>query len=401
MKPRLMFVVLCLTLAALACNMPVAPKGTATGTPSALDMLTQAAMTAESGQTPQPSSTGLAAGEATAAPSGTAAPTPTQAATTQPPTATTQPCDAAGFIQDVTVPDGTKMTPGQTFTKTWRLRNNGTCTWNTSYALVFSGGDALGAPAVVNLPGSVGPNTVVDLNVPMKAPNAPGKYMSNWKLRNSTGVVFGVVGDQPFFVQIEVVAATPTRTNTPTATNTPTPTGTQASGVLYDFTANMCQAEWRSQTGVLVCPGTTGDIKGFVQRLQSPTLETGAVETSPVLLTVPETSAPFAITGKYPALTIQSGSHFLAILGCLNGASGCAVKYQVNYSEDGANWTNLGEWTHSYASSVQGIDKDLTPLAGKTVQIALVVLGNTQAGTVTPIPGQQQAVWVYPRIVKP
>lgn len=397
MKPRLLFAVLCLMLAALACNMPVAPKGTATPSPSALDMLTQAAMTAESGQTPQATGTGLNGLELTPRASNTPLSTLTPGAPAIPPTETPQPCDAAGFIQDVTIPDGTKMTPGQTFTKTWRLRNNGACTWNTSYAIVFVGGDALGAPAAVNLPGNVAPFATVDVSVTMRAPMTPGKYISNWKLRNSTGVVFGILGDHPFYVQIEVIAVTPTYTPVPTATLAPT----QAPGLVYDFTANMCQAEWRSQSSLLSCPGTTGDGRGYVQRLQNPTLETGSVETNPVLLTVPETTAPFVITGKYPPMTIPSGAHFQAVIGCLSGASRCAVKYQVNYSTNGATWTNLGEWTHSYSNSVQGIDIDLTPLANQNVILALVVLGDTHSGAATPVPGEQQAVWVYPRVVKP
>ena len=44
-----------------------------------------------------------------------------------PPTAT---CDLAQFVRDVTVPDGTTFLPGATFTKTWRLKNAGTCTWS-------------------------------------------------------------------------------------------------------------------------------------------------------------------------------------------------------------------------------------------------------------------------------
>src|SRR5512135_3467629 len=49
-------------------------------------------------------------------------------------------CDRAQFIADVTVPDGTRFSPGAAFTKTWRLKNVGTCTWSTSYTLVFSSG---------------------------------------------------------------------------------------------------------------------------------------------------------------------------------------------------------------------------------------------------------------------
>jgi len=46
-------------------------------------------------------------------------------------------CDAASFVRDVTVPDGTKMEPGDDFTKTWRLLNAGTCSWTTAYRLVL------------------------------------------------------------------------------------------------------------------------------------------------------------------------------------------------------------------------------------------------------------------------
>ena len=63
-------------------------------------------------------------------------------------------CDLAGAGNpiDITIPDDTKMQPGQTFTKVWRLQNIGTCTWTNAYtAGQFSGpGDDSaddGAPA--------------------------------------------------------------------------------------------------------------------------------------------------------------------------------------------------------------------------------------------------------------
>ena len=41
---------------------------------------------------------------------------------TQAPTNTPRPYDAAAFIADVTVPDGSKVSPGETFLKTWRIK---------------------------------------------------------------------------------------------------------------------------------------------------------------------------------------------------------------------------------------------------------------------------------------
>src|SRR5688572_2630266 len=61
-------------------------------------------------------------------------------------------CDAAAFVSDVTYPDGTNVPLGGTFTKIWRLKNSGTCTWNTSYALVFVSGELFGASTAVSIP---------------------------------------------------------------------------------------------------------------------------------------------------------------------------------------------------------------------------------------------------------
>lgn len=395
MKPRMLFVVLILIFAALACNMP-ADNAVATGTRTptgSLDVLTQAAQTAQAGQTP------LASATTPPAPTQTlpGQPTATITNTRAPATNTPQPCDQAGFIQDVSIPDGAKLTPGQVFTKTWRLRNTGTCTWNNSYAMVFASGDAMGAPAVVNLPGNVPSYATVDLSIQMKAPTAPGKYQSNWKLRNSTGAVFGILGDQPFFVQIEVVPATITATVTVTnapPTTTFTPTATVPSGLISDFTASMCKAEWRSQAGVLGCPGATGDAKGYVVRLQSPQLETGTTENNPVLLTVPDTASNGAITGKFPPIAIQKGMRFQSTVGCLYGANKCSVVYQVNYIINNGQPVNLGQWTQTYDGSIQGIDLDLSSLDGQSVQLVLAVV-------VKDTSEQAQAVWVYPRVVKP
>ena len=69
-------------------------------------------------------------------------------------------CDSAQFVADVTVPDGTLFVPGAAFTKTWRLKNIGSCTWSTAYAIVFYSGTKMGAPSVVNLPTSVAPGAM-------------------------------------------------------------------------------------------------------------------------------------------------------------------------------------------------------------------------------------------------
>lgn len=386
-----------------SCNLPVAPTPTPVDSAS---VLTAAANTVEALRTetailvtPTPTTEGQST--PTQTPQG---PTATNTQTSIPPTATVKPCDAAGFISDVTIPDGTRMTPGQTFTKTWRLRNIGSCTWNKNYALIFASGDAMGAPAVINLLGDVPPDSTVDVSIDMRAPNTPGKVTGNWRLRNAAGVIFGVEGNTPFYVVIEVVGTTVTPTVTPTTTGTitpsVTPTGTPTltqtvavGGLIYDFAANTCQADWRTAAGTLACPGIPGDINGAVAVVPSPTLETGDVATQIVLLTQPQGIENGVITGTYPALAIQSGYRFRATLGCLGGQTQCSVKYQLNYIEAGGSPQNLGQWNQTYDGSIQGVEVDLSPLAGKTVQLVLVVLADGS-------PAQDAALWIFPRVTK-
>jgi hypothetical protein len=106
--------------------------------------------------------------------------------------------------------DDTAFLPGQTFTKTWRLRNVGTCTWTTAYSLVFVDGDALNATSPVLLPVSIPPQTDVDLSVTMTAPGVPGTYTSNWMLRSPSGTNFGLGADstRPFWTRIVVQEGT-------------------------------------------------------------------------------------------------------------------------------------------------------------------------------------------------
>jgi hypothetical protein len=151
-------------------------------------------------------------------------------ATLPPPITATSNCNLMQFVADITIPDGTIMTPNLTFTKTWRLKNNGTCTWTTSYAIVFSGGNAMNGPATQNLAGSVNPGQTIDVSVNLTAPSSTGDYKGEWKLRDASGVLFGY-----FYVQIKVQ-------NAPTATNTLPPAVAQVvlnaiggeSGTVYE-----------------------------------------------------------------------------------------------------------------------------------------------------------------------
>lgn len=107
------------------------------------------------------------------------------------PTATPT-CDLAQFVKDVTVPDGTNFDPGDTFTKTWRLRNIGTCSWS-GYALVFDSGDAMSGASPISI-GTVASGQEVDVSVNLTAPSSNGSYRGYWRVRNGSGVLIPVQG---------------------------------------------------------------------------------------------------------------------------------------------------------------------------------------------------------------
>jgi hypothetical protein len=188
-----------LILFVFACNLPNTAPRKAEGL-----IFTQAAETvaaaiptqSPANATPQPTGNIIAA-------TSTQQPTSTQQATA---TNTSVPCNLASFVEDVTTPDDTVITVNNGFTKTWRLKNVGSCAWTSGYQLVFESGDQMGGPASQQLTnGSVAPGQKLEVSVNLTAPAAPGTYKGNWKLREPGGTIFGL-STGPFWVQIKAAA---------------------------------------------------------------------------------------------------------------------------------------------------------------------------------------------------
>lgn len=114
--------------------------------------------------------------------------------------------DAATFVADVTIPDNTHYLPESLFTKTWRVKNIGTCTWDKSYAIAFKNGDRIGAAYdAYALTGTIAPGASVDISIKMQTPQTAGTYQGNWELRNAKGTRFGVgQNNTPLWVKIIV-----------------------------------------------------------------------------------------------------------------------------------------------------------------------------------------------------
>jgi Ig-like domain from next to BRCA1 gene len=126
------------------------------------------------------------------------------------PTSTPLPCNRAHFVADVTIPDGWETTPNDHFLKTWRLQNNGSCTWTSGYSLVFDHGDQMGAPDSQQLtPGTVAPGGTIDVSVNLLSPATDGTYQGFFKLRASDSTTFGVGEHADTDIWVKIVVQTP------------------------------------------------------------------------------------------------------------------------------------------------------------------------------------------------
>ncbi|MBI9043602.1 MAG: protein kinase [Anaerolineaceae bacterium] len=91
-------------------------------------------------------------------------------------------CNQVTFINDVTIPDDTIMRPGESFIKTWRVKNTGTCTWTDDYHIFFSEGDRMQGPEAVQLGAEVFPGDQIDISVPLISPSSAGTYQGMWQI---------------------------------------------------------------------------------------------------------------------------------------------------------------------------------------------------------------------------
>jgi hypothetical protein len=180
--------------------------------------------------------------------------TPTQTKTNTP---NPVPCNQATLVADVTIPDNTIMYAGQSFIKTWRMKNTGTCDWTTAYSLTFSAGNSLGAPSSVPFTKTTKPGETVDLDLSMVSPSTTGEFTSNWMISGPNSSVFGV-GTAPgtsLNVKIKVTSIPPNRD----------------ANTVYDFVANYCSGLWRTNAAFITCPTNGYDYKnGTVARTFAP-----------------------------------------------------------------------------------------------------------------------------------
>ncbi len=214
MIKKLFTVTTLLALALSACN-GAAPAENVTPTASEAPVATSPAAPTD---TPPVTET-LATPSTEVAITETSATLPTATPTVGTPIPTNPPdcTNSALFVTDVTIPDNTNVAGATTFTKTWRVSNNGTCVWGPDYTLSHYSDETLGAPASVPL-GVTYPGEILDISVDLVAPNATGTHRGNFVIKNPAGLIMKIADDSRLWVIINVTvttAATVAATQTP------------------------------------------------------------------------------------------------------------------------------------------------------------------------------------------
>jgi len=285
-------------------------------------------------------------------------------------------CYQAQFVADVTVPDGTQYTSGTAFTKTWRLKNIGTCAWTKSDSMIYDSGAQMGGPTSVPMLTATAVGATLDISVNLTAPNAAGHYIGYWKFKSSTGTVFGIgiTANKSWWVDINVPS-------------------NNAGSVTLDFAATADKATWTSEAGGLTFPGTEGDAKGFAIKKDKPKYESGAESPQPALLFVPQNIINGFIQAEYPAYKVDASDKFQTTVGCEAGATTCYVAYRLDYKVDNVVKTY---WTfrERFEGLTYNASINLAPLAGKNVSFILFI---SAYGS----PVGDRALWGNPVIVRP
>lgn len=228
----------------------------------------------------------------------------------------------------------------------------------------------------VLIPQTVVPGQTVDVGVNLTAPSLAGSYRGYWELKNASGSLFGLGSnaDKPFYVDIQV-------------------SGSSSGGsTAYNFVSNVCSAQWYSGAGILPCPGTDGDSRGFVLSVTNPQLENGTTDSRPGLLTFPQNAYNGYIQGFFPAYTVQAGDHFQSTINCEYGATECFVIFRLDYQVGGGQVQTLWAFAERYDGLYYPVDIDLSALAGQNVRFILTVLANGYATG-------DRATWIAPQIV--
>ena len=303
-------------------------------------------------------------------------------------------------MEDINIPDDTIVYAGDKLTKTWRIKNVGTCTWTPDYKLVLTNGSLVGPSSFSVFENEVPPNETVDISIPFIVPNTLGESQVFFHLDDGLGNQFGVDKDRKSPLWIQVIVEQPPLSFTP-AESTPLATPpisnpsllTDDSDLKFDFYDQYCAAEWRLDETIIPCPGIPGDANGSVYGLGQAISESGNIAPSAIIVNFPETDAETKISATYPELTVEDGDHLLVDIGCVDGAVNCSVLFNIYYVNENGEQFGILAIGEFYDRQISSHNLDLSSLAGNNVRFILEVdsLGNSSDDTI---------VWIQPRILR-
>jgi len=113
-------------------------------------------------------------------------------------------CYNLEFLGDKTIPPETNMRPGRKFTKTWQVRNGGTCTWTTQFSLVNTGGNDFGVRNAVPITQVIEPGQTSEISIELTAPKTLGTYYGYWLIRSPYGNSFGFGEQQELALGVRI-----------------------------------------------------------------------------------------------------------------------------------------------------------------------------------------------------
>lgn len=132
----------------------------------------------------------------------TASPTEAEepVADTRFPTASPSCTSSLLFLQDITIPDGTRVQPQERLDKRWLVENNGTCNWDRRFSLRLIAGSEMGAdPDIALFPARSG--SQAEIQIRFMSPRDIGLHRSAWQAADPQGNLFG----DTIFIEVEVI----------------------------------------------------------------------------------------------------------------------------------------------------------------------------------------------------
>lgn len=267
--------------------------------------------------------------------------------------------DFLEVITDVTIPDGTIFSPNEMFIKSWRLKNAGNQIWNDEYRIVIGYSNPFGSPQMARAIfiqetdlvdfaiSSWGPRQynvrnggIVDLAIPLQAPNIPGEYVADFFLINSENEIV----TPKFWIQFKVelnpeliaktntaavqLSQTPDLTLTPTASPTPELVSFDWTGKWlirdpFDPVAINTTWSWFTQTGKEVL-GFFYDAQGEPVLIEATVMENGRTLEGKFAWPWQNRAAPFtwrmlANKNQFYSVTEDGKMAFGSICGGRNG----------------------------------------------------------------------------------